>query len=205
LNPPRPSLSWEEVVEYAFLSDFDLLRDTRQDIRKRPWATPAGRLAMDGYFKLLRAKEEIVRLNVEIPRLATYMRDEEAYLQVKEEEVRAANPALACQIRLHRMEKSRYIEHHTAVLNDITSLKGYSGGPLFGTRRKATPLPTSPSLAVPAPGPVAPVLEEVEENSSLEAERDEDLEEEQVGEDEDTEILGAFFNVFELSLDSHRS
>jgi hypothetical protein len=98
LNPPRPSLSWEEVVEYAFLSDFDLLRDTRQDIRKKPWATPAGRLAMDGYFKLLRAKEEIVRLNVEIPRLATYMRDEEAYLQLKEKEVKATNPALAYQI-----------------------------------------------------------------------------------------------------------
>jgi hypothetical protein len=43
----------------------------------------------------------------------------------------------------------------------------------------------------------------VEEDLSLEVERDEDLEEEQVGEDEDTEILGAFLNVFELSLDSH--
>jgi hypothetical protein len=87
LNPLRPPLSWDEAVEYVFLSDFDLLRDTRQDIRKRPWATPAGHLAMDDYFKLLRAKEEILRLNIEIPRLATYMRDEEAYLQVKEEEV----------------------------------------------------------------------------------------------------------------------
>ena len=53
LNPPRPPLSWEQVVEYMFLSDFNLLRDTRQDIRKEPWATPAGRLAMDGYFNLL--------------------------------------------------------------------------------------------------------------------------------------------------------
>jgi hypothetical protein len=33
LRPPRPTLRWEDVVEYAFLSDFDLLRDTRQDIR----------------------------------------------------------------------------------------------------------------------------------------------------------------------------
>jgi hypothetical protein len=209
LNPPRPPLSWEEVVEYTFISDFDLLRDTRQDIRKRAWATPAGRLAMDGYFKLLRAKEEILRLNVEIPRLATYMRDEEGYLQVKEDEVQSANPALAHQILLHRMEKSRYIEHHMAVLNNITSLKGYSGGPLLGTRRmsKATgPLQTdqtSSSSAAPVPGGVTPVPEEMEEDFSLEAEHDEDLEEEQAGEDEDTEILGAFFNVFELSLDSH--
>ena len=66
LQPPHDELSWDEVVEYAFLADFDLLRDTRQDIRKRPWATPAARLTMDSYFKILRAKEEIVRLNVEI-------------------------------------------------------------------------------------------------------------------------------------------
>ena len=39
---------------YTFLADFDLLRDTRQDIRSRPWATPAGRLALDNYFKVLR-------------------------------------------------------------------------------------------------------------------------------------------------------
>lgn len=57
--PSRQLLDWEQVVEYAFLSDFDLLRDTRQDIRSRPWATPAARLAMDQAFKLRRAKEEI--------------------------------------------------------------------------------------------------------------------------------------------------
>lgn len=50
LVPPRQLLDWEQVVEYAFLSDFDLLRDTRQDIRSRPWATPAARLAMDQSF-----------------------------------------------------------------------------------------------------------------------------------------------------------
>ncbi|KIK17789.1 hypothetical protein PISMIDRAFT_52478, partial [Pisolithus microcarpus 441] len=34
------TLRWEEVVEYAFLADFDLLRDTREDISQRPWAHP---------------------------------------------------------------------------------------------------------------------------------------------------------------------
>jgi hypothetical protein len=72
LSPPRPTLSWEEVVEYAFLADFDLLRDARQDISQRPWATPTGRLCMDTHFKMRRAREEIQRLNVEIRRLATY-------------------------------------------------------------------------------------------------------------------------------------
>jgi hypothetical protein len=55
LSPPRPSLSWDEVVEYAFLSDFDLLRDARQDVSQHAWATPAGCLAMDTYFKMQHA------------------------------------------------------------------------------------------------------------------------------------------------------
>ncbi|KAG1727459.1 uncharacterized protein EDB91DRAFT_1239526 [Suillus paluster] len=69
LSPPHPTLSWDEVVEYAFLSDFDLLRDAHQDISQCAWATPTGRLAMDTYFKMQRAQEEIQRLNVEIKRM----------------------------------------------------------------------------------------------------------------------------------------
>jgi hypothetical protein len=78
---PRRQLEWKEVVEYAFLADFDLLRDARQDISHRPWATPAGRLAMDLYFKIQRAREEIDRLNIEVKRVATYIRDEKHYLR----------------------------------------------------------------------------------------------------------------------------
>ena len=162
----------------------------------------AGHLAMDSYFKLLRAKEEIIRLNVEIPHLATYMCDEEAYMQVKKEEIRVANPTLAHQIQVHCMEKSCYIEHHMTVLNTITSLKGYTSGALFGIRAKATmtPLPTS-SSATSASGVVAPIVEE----ATVETEHDKDLEEEQVVEDEETAILGAYYNVFELSLDTAQS
>ena len=103
LRPPRQLLSWEEVVECAFLADFDLLRDTRQDIRTRPWSTPATRLAMDSYFKLLCAEEEIIRLNIEIPRFLTFMRDEDAYLASKGEEVGLTDPGIAYQIYLQHV------------------------------------------------------------------------------------------------------
>jgi len=33
LTPPRLSLKWDEVVEYAFLSNFDLLRDACQEFK----------------------------------------------------------------------------------------------------------------------------------------------------------------------------
>ncbi|KAJ7015805.1 hypothetical protein C8F04DRAFT_905260, partial [Mycena alexandri] len=73
MTPPRTQLSWEQIVDYAFLADFDLLRDGREDIRGEPWAQPAGRIAMDQHFKLLRVDEEIAHLNLEIPRLVTHM------------------------------------------------------------------------------------------------------------------------------------
>ncbi|KAF8132147.1 hypothetical protein K438DRAFT_1694684, partial [Mycena galopus ATCC 62051] len=47
LSPPRTHLTWEQIVDYAFLADFDLLREGREDIRSEPWAQPAGRRAMD--------------------------------------------------------------------------------------------------------------------------------------------------------------
>jgi hypothetical protein len=49
---PCRQLDWKEVVEYAFLADFDLLHDACQDIADCLWASPAGCHAMDLYFKI---------------------------------------------------------------------------------------------------------------------------------------------------------
>ncbi|KAG1784879.1 uncharacterized protein HD556DRAFT_1435328 [Suillus plorans] len=127
LRPPRASLSWEEVVEYAFLSDFDLLRDARQDISQRPWATPTGRLTMDTYFKTRRAREEIQRLDIEIRRLATYLHDESRYLTECEKQLQTLHPGLAHQVSLHRKIRARFAEHHYQRLHDISMLEGFTG------------------------------------------------------------------------------
>ena len=125
LEPPCVPLSSEEVVKYAFLADFDLLRDTQEDIRKRPWATAAARLAMDSYFKLLRAEEEIQHLNIEIPRFATYICDENHNLHSIEQLVHTSQPALAFQIFfficMKHMETCRYNTLHMKILNNITA------------------------------------------------------------------------------------
>ena len=53
LTPPFQTLKWDQVVDYTFLSDFDLLCNACQDIQHHPWATPAGQLAMDTHFKIM--------------------------------------------------------------------------------------------------------------------------------------------------------
>jgi hypothetical protein len=63
MEPPMPTLDWEDVVECTFLADFYLLCEAREDIRQEPWVLPAGCASMDQHFKLLCADEEIEGLN----------------------------------------------------------------------------------------------------------------------------------------------
>lgn len=127
LVPARPPLSWDDVVEYAFLANFDLLSDTRSDVRLKLWAKPASRVLIDQYFKIERAREEIERLNVEIPRLTTYIRDEEAFLLQQEDILLASNPPLSRQLRLRRLKLIRSNDLHIRRLNKLASLSGFSG------------------------------------------------------------------------------
>ncbi|KAI0052975.1 hypothetical protein FA95DRAFT_1482424 [Auriscalpium vulgare] len=136
LRPPRRALQWADVIEYAFLSDFDLLRDARQDVSKQMWATPVGRVALDQHFTILRAEEEIVRLNVEIPRVVTYIRDEGAYLRQRVIDVRSEDPHLAHQITLFSQERGRFNEHHLRKFAMLTHLVGFTGSISPGVSRQ---------------------------------------------------------------------
>jgi hypothetical protein len=99
-----PNLSWNHVVEYAFLADFDLLQDSCHDVHERPWTKPACHVVIDHYFKLKHACEEIQHLNVEICHIVTYIWDEDEFLHLKEAEI-MLNSGLACQVKIHRMEQ----------------------------------------------------------------------------------------------------
>ena len=96
------------MVEYAFLADFDLLQDSRQDVRDRPWTKPASHVVIDHYFKLERAREEIQRLNVEIARVVTYIQDEDKFLRSKEADIMLVSPGLAQQVKIRRMEQGHF-------------------------------------------------------------------------------------------------
>ncbi|KAF7305017.1 hypothetical protein MKEN_01216700 [Mycena kentingensis (nom. inval.)] len=124
----RPTLTWSQVVEYGFLAEFDLLRLAREDVREAAWARPGAREAMDAHYKLLRAVEERLRLNVEIQRLVTYMRDEERFLVYKERELEAKGLlARAVQVRKLRMVQGRFSAVHMQRLQKLSKLPGFTG------------------------------------------------------------------------------
>ncbi|KAJ7840323.1 hypothetical protein B0H14DRAFT_3086877 [Mycena olivaceomarginata] len=137
LEPPMPNLTWEEVVEYAFLADFDILRDTRAEVRSRPWTRPAYRLAMDRYFKTLCAREEIKRLDIEIQRVVTWIRDENRFLRRMEANLRDATGKteeqiemdiqMAVQVQLYRAKRGRFDAGHLRLFTKLAAEPGFTG------------------------------------------------------------------------------
>jgi hypothetical protein len=132
-----PRLTWEQVVEYVFLADFDILRDTRPDVQSKPWTCPAYRLAMDRYFKILHAREEIQRLNIEIRRVVTWIRDENRFLrrmernlssgEGKTEEELEEDMQMAVQVRLYRGRRGRYDTGHLERFTKLAQTPGFTG------------------------------------------------------------------------------
>ncbi|KAJ7831870.1 hypothetical protein B0H13DRAFT_2240523 [Mycena leptocephala] len=145
LNPPRRTLSWSEVIDFTFLADFDILRDPEGNAALRPWATPGARELMDTYFKIERAKEEIDRLNIEIRRLVTYIRDERVFLLAKEAEVRETDPHLAIFIGKYQMQWGRFDEDHMKRLRTMARKLGprFSGTLVPGVRLAPPPEPAT--------------------------------------------------------------
>src|SRR5258706_15612052 len=95
----RPTLDFQQVVEYLFLSDFELLHHTHNDITQRPWVQPVIRNAMISWMKTERAKEEINRLNVEARRLKTYIWDSSVARQYAIQHLHHTDPPLATELQ----------------------------------------------------------------------------------------------------------
>ncbi|KAJ7484571.1 hypothetical protein FB451DRAFT_1169614 [Mycena latifolia] len=120
-------LTWEQVVEYAFLADFDILRDTRAEIQACPWTRPAYRLALDKYFRIQRAKEEIRRLNIEIHRVIAWIRDEDHTLQRKGRELRCSEG------KSEEQHRGRFDDAHMHRFWALAKMPGFSGSIVPGT------------------------------------------------------------------------
>ncbi|KAJ6505360.1 hypothetical protein C8R45DRAFT_1051065 [Mycena sanguinolenta] len=203
LTPPREHLDWEEVVEHAFLADFDLLRDARQDIRQEPWALPAGRAAMEQHFKILRAKEEIERLNIEIRHFVTYIGDEEAFLVREEGALRDEGEAgLARQVCLLRMERARFTAVHMARLTKLSKAAGFTGSLSPGSsvsRERHVPVVRRKDIDVRASSP-SPTDDEMGPLETASGD-EEDAEAEEDVEDDEGGITDALLNILSITQD----
>ncbi|KAJ7303803.1 hypothetical protein DFH08DRAFT_985980 [Mycena albidolilacea] len=186
----RRTLSWPEVIDYTFLSEWDLLRDPDGNARLRPWAIPAARILLDAYFKIERAKEEIDRLNVEIKRFVTYIRDEKVFLDGKVIEVEARDPHLAFFVREYQSRRGRFDEGHIKKSTEMASkLGGRFTGSLSPGIRLAPPVAETENMDVSEGFQAVEEEEESWELETLDADDDDEDEGEEAEEEELAEIL----------------
>ncbi|KAF8146060.1 hypothetical protein K438DRAFT_1910759 [Mycena galopus ATCC 62051] len=149
LDPPGRLLTWAEVVDYTFLSEFNILRNPDTTSSICAWATPAARQLLDSYYKLKRAREEIQRLKIEIHRFVTHMKDERTFLVQRESEIKAQDPVLAFFIRRYRNRRGRFDDVHSKRLQ---AMKDKLGPAFTGTLQ--------PGIRVSPPVPLVPNPEE---------------------------------------------
>ncbi|KAI0038235.1 hypothetical protein FA95DRAFT_1567860 [Auriscalpium vulgare] len=127
----RPVLTWKDVSTYGSLAEFELLHESQSDIRRLPWADSANRQAALHYLKIERAEEERHRVNREIRRLVTFMRDEEADLEQRiricTEEGSQQSLLLAAQLCAYQARRVRVNNIHRARLERIFALPSFTG------------------------------------------------------------------------------
>ncbi|KAG1724504.1 uncharacterized protein EDB91DRAFT_1239971 [Suillus paluster] len=125
-NPPRPTLEYHDIASYAWLGEFDLLKHSRRDLLSKPWASKANREVAAKYFKVVRAREEITRLNVEAAQLHTWVDDEDTHLLSVARSLSETHPALAYEIQWRFEECRRVNNIHRTRLGAIYDLPGYN-------------------------------------------------------------------------------
>ncbi|KAL7284497.1 hypothetical protein ACG7TL_001788 [Trametes sanguinea] len=134
LNPPRPELTWTEIMNMVSVGEFDILRDAREDIRSRPWAQAPNRDGTNTYFKVVRAREEIRRLNVEIRRLFSALIDEHVDFVRAIERIQELDPPLAHELEERQRYRSIVSASIVGWLVKTSRLAGFTGHIAYGHR-----------------------------------------------------------------------
>jgi hypothetical protein len=92
---------------------------------------------MDRYFKTLRAREEIKRLNIEIRRVVTWIRNENHFLRRMERSLRdtegkteegiEVDALMAVQVRLYREQRGCFDAGHLERFQKLAQTLGFTG------------------------------------------------------------------------------
>ncbi|KAJ7206125.1 hypothetical protein GGX14DRAFT_535569 [Mycena pura] len=199
MDPSARQLSWDKVVEYVFLADFDFLRVTDHELFAKPWTKPSYRLAMDNYFKIQRAREKIKRLDIEIRRVVTWIADEDEFLRRREAELAASGDlGMAALVQKYRWERGCSDSQHMSRFHRLSKFPGFTGCILRGNSK------ASQSVSRTEDVPESHAQEDRNGMDIDEDDRDGDDEDEDEswnGEKEEKVIAEIAYDIVRLSLD----
>ncbi|KAG2054418.1 hypothetical protein BDR06DRAFT_884235, partial [Suillus hirtellus] len=128
--PPHPTLNYTDIIGYASLGEFDLLKYSHYDLMMKPWAVPENQEMAVKFFKVLCSHEEVTQLNVKIGRLG-------AWVQFKDQQILSTIHSLQDEgsIMLSTELERQFAEQHC--INNLhhmhlyrtSQLTGYNGPP----------------------------------------------------------------------------
>lgn len=111
----------------SFVEEFELLNDTRGDLRDKPWRQPLVREAMRIAHRLERAQEEVQRLNVEVRRLHTSIRDEDTLFSIVLDDLRDRGDIWHGPVHDHVIRRRRVNARLLVYVEKIYDLEGFTG------------------------------------------------------------------------------
>jgi hypothetical protein len=99
MDPPAPRLEWNQLMNYTVISEFELLKysQSHKDITTEPWSQPLNREMTKKFFKILRAHEEMIWVNIKARRLS--IQDEHLMFEREIASVQESQPMLAAKIQ----------------------------------------------------------------------------------------------------------
>lgn len=176
LNPPRDKIDMAEISQYNYVEQFALLQDTRNDIRNKPWAKPLYREVFRLRHRIARAKEEILRCNIETRRLHTSIFDQDALFQSVLKKLESDASAMYGPVEDFVIRRTRVNEALLKRIQQTQDLKGFSGNVSLGVRVGCTALRTIPTsdvgLDLGSGGNVVPTDNDNQDAEEQEAEHD---------------------------------
>lgn len=122
-------------MQLTFVSEFDLLRQSYGDaeIAQKPWMAPANRIVCNKLFKVVRAEEELERLNIEMRRLRTWLyAEEKTYRDAIQSLMDHGDNLWAAELKARHCQRKLVNDNHHRVLNTIEKLKGFTGDVSMG-------------------------------------------------------------------------
>ncbi|KAH9847640.1 hypothetical protein C2E23DRAFT_729996, partial [Lenzites betulinus] len=149
LDPPRPKLEWDSISHYELLEEFELLSETRADIREKPWSQPAVRETLRLARRLARAREEIIQVHTEARRVHTHICDENASFVVVLQQLSDSKSPVHGALLEYTTRRRAANAHLLAQLKKLHKLPAFSGDRTPGTRIGMSPSSTPISGRLP--------------------------------------------------------
>ncbi|KAL1673038.1 hypothetical protein EV122DRAFT_271001 [Schizophyllum commune] len=142
-EPPRPRIEYRDIVSYAFLGEFELLKHSKHNILQRPWSSPSNRQMADKYHKVKRAKEELIRSRVEARRLRHWVDQEEDTYRTAISVAREADPLLAAELAWVLARQRRVNNVHRSRLQKLYALPTFGVGYALDAPMSSTSQPAA--------------------------------------------------------------